>query len=60
MSGKTLQALQFKKGILIAGIIRGGKLIHPQGSDVMLPGDLVVVVTTTPGLRDLKDTLAEA
>ena len=28
--------------------------------DVMLPGDLVIVVTTTPGLRDLKDTLAEA
>ena len=59
-TGKTLQALQFKKDILIAGIIRGGKLIHPQGSDVMLPGDLVIVVTTTPGLRDLKDTLAEA
>ena len=57
--GKTLQELKFRKGVLIAGIVRGEKLIHPQGSDVMLPGDLVTVVTTLTGLRDLRDTLAE-
>lgn len=57
---KTLQELTFRKGVLIAGIVRDGKLIHPQGSDFMLPGDLVTVVTTLPGLQDLGDTLAEA
>ena len=57
--GKTLQDLPFKNGILVAGIIRNGKLIHPKGSDVLLAGDLVVVVTTITGLRDLSDTLAE-
>ena len=46
--------------LLIAGIVRGDKLIHPQGSDVMLPGDLVTVVTTLSGLQDLRDILAEA
>jgi len=57
---RTLQELTFRKGVLIAGIVRDGKLIHPQGSDFMQPGDLVTVVTTLPGLQDLGDTLAEA
>lgn len=59
-AGKTLQELKIRKGVLIAGIVRGDKLIHPQGSDVMLPGDLVTVVTTLSGLQDLRDILAEA
>ena len=58
-AGKTLQALRFKRGILVAGIIRGQQLIHPQGSDVMLPGDLVVIISATSGLRDLKDIFVE-
>ena len=56
---KTLEELPLKKGILLAGIVRSGRLIHPKGSDVMLPGDLVVVVTTLNGLQDLHDILAE-
>ena len=56
-TGKTLQALTFRKGVLIAAIVRDGKLIHPQGSDCMLPGDRVTVVTTLSGLQDLSDTL---
>jgi len=54
---RTLQELTFRKGVLIAGIVRNGRLIHPQGSDYMLPGDRVTVVTTIPGLQDLGDTL---
>lgn len=58
-AGKTLQQLTFRPGVLIAGIVRDGKLIHPQGSDCMLPGDLVTVVTTIPGIQALEQTLAE-
>lgn len=58
-AGKTLQQLTFRPGVLIAGIVRGGKLIHPQGSDYMQPGDLVTVVTTIPGIRELGETLVE-
>ena len=57
--GKTLQELPFKNGVLIAGIVRNGRLIHPKGGDAMFPGDLVTVVTTIPSLQDLSDTLAE-
>ena len=45
--------------MLIAGIVRRGRLIHPQGSDTLQPGDLVTVVTTLTGLRDLNDALQE-
>ncbi len=55
--GKTLMELKFRKGVLIAGIVRADKLIHPQGSDYMLPGDRVTVVTTLSGIKDLGDTL---
>lgn len=58
-AGKTLQQLRFKRGILVAGIIRGRQLIHPQGSDIMLPGDLVVIISATAGLRDLTDVFGE-
>ena len=57
--GKTLQQLTFRAGVLIVGIVREGKLIHPQGSDSMQPGDLVTVVTTIPGIQTLEQTLAE-
>ena len=58
-TGRTLQQLTFKPGVLIAGIVRRGRLIHPQGSDTLQPGDLVTVVTTLTGLRDLNDALQE-
>lgn len=58
-TGKTLQELTFKKGVLIAGIVREGRLIHPQGSDCMMPGDLVTVITSIMGLNDLQDALME-
>ena len=57
--GKTFQQLTFRAGVLIVGIVREGKLTHPQGSDSMQPGDLVTVVTTIPGIQTLEQTLAE-
>ncbi len=50
-----LQSLPLKPGILIACINRQGKIILPRGKDVFLPGDSVIVVTTTKGLKDFKD-----
>ncbi|MBQ1687299.1 MAG: hypothetical protein II074_07420, partial [Ruminococcus sp.] len=38
-------------------ISRGGKIILPQGSDVIKPDDSVVVVTKHKGLSDLNDIL---
>ena len=49
--------LTLKKNILIAGIIREGKAIIPNGNDVIMKDDNVIVVTTNPYLEDLSDIL---
>lgn len=61
ISGLTkipLKDLKFKKNLLIAGIIRGRRAIIPSGSDMIMPGDRVVVLTAEHKLYDLTDALA--
>ena len=43
--------------VLIGCIIRQGKIIIPRGSDKILVGDTVVLVSGVPGLTDIKDIL---
>ena len=54
-----LTQLHFKKDVLVAAILRAGKLIIPRGSDVILPGDSVVIVTKILGLKDISDILSD-
>ncbi|HBP25277.1 MAG TPA: Trk system potassium transporter TrkA, partial [Oribacterium sp.] len=54
----TFADLKFKKNVLIAAIVREHQIITPRGSDFMLPGDNVIVITTNTGFNDLKDILA--
>ncbi len=56
--GHTFAELRFKKNVLIAAIVREHQIITPGGSDFMLPGDNVIVITTNTGFNDLKDILA--
>ena len=52
-----LMQLNFKKDVLVAAILRDGKLIIPRGSDVIMPHDSVIIVTKILGLRDISDIL---
>ncbi|MGN0699582.1 MAG: TrkA C-terminal domain-containing protein, partial [Oscillospiraceae bacterium] len=52
-----LMELKFKKGVLIAAILRDRKVIIPRGSDTIQAGDSVVVVTTHLELNDINDLL---
>lgn len=52
-----LKDLKLKNKILIAGIIRDGEVIIPNGNDVIMLNDSVIVVTTNQYLDDLKDIL---
>lgn len=52
-----LQNMRLKRNLLIAGIVRKGKLIIPGGQDEFLPGDSVIVVTTERGFREIHDIL---
>lgn len=53
-----LQELKIRKSLLIAFIVRKGKLIFPDGRDVILPEDRVAVVTTHHNFQDINDILA--
>ncbi len=53
--GIPLRDLRLRHGFLIAGIIRGNKLIVPTGNDCLKVNDSVVVVTTNNKLSDLED-----
>lgn len=53
--GVPLRQLELKKNLLVCSINRGGRIITPGGQDIIQIGDIVVVVTTHKGIRDLKD-----
>ena len=44
-----------KKDLLIAGIIRGNKVIIPSGNDCVMKNDSVIVVTTNRYFQDLDE-----
>ncbi|MBR6524028.1 MAG: Trk system potassium transporter TrkA [Clostridia bacterium] len=57
VTGITLEKLDTKDNTLIACINRHGQIITPRGSDMILPGDNVIVVTTHKGFNDIGDIL---
>ncbi len=56
---RTLQELTLRPNILIGSITRGSEVIIPSGSDILKPGDSVVVVTSTERLTSLDDILQQ-
>lgn len=53
--GVKLKDIKFKENLLVSCITRGKKTIIPGGDDTIEFNDNVIVVTTIPHLRDLKD-----
>ena len=53
----ALKDLKLKPGLLIAAIVRGEAVIIPNGDDMILAGDRVIVVARTLFLHDLNDIL---
>ena len=53
--GVPIMDLQLKQDLIIAGIIRKGKLITPSGKDCILEGDSVIIVTKDEELQDLNE-----
>lgn len=58
VTNTPLFELELKKSVLVACIIRNGKVIIPRGQDVILKGDGVTIVTTHNGFKDINDILA--
>ena len=57
VTGTPLMKLNKKKDVLVAAIIRQDKVIIPRGSDVIRPGDRVVVVSRAKMMDDIADML---
>ena len=53
-----LSKLNLRDDLQVICIARGGKVILPTGSDVIMADDSVVVVTKHKGLSDLEDILS--
>ncbi len=56
--GIPIKDLKLKSGILIAGLIKNGKIIIPSGGSVIEENDGVIIVTASSSLMDLDEILA--
>ena len=56
--GRTLAEMKLKPGVLLAAVVHGGRVILPDGSTKLEPGDRAVVVTTDRSILNLDDILA--
>ncbi len=52
-----LKDMNLKRNTLIAGILRGKKVIIPSGNDTIEPGDRVIAMTAGHKLQDLSDII---
>ncbi len=52
-----LKQLRPRAGVLIACIVRSGRVIIPSGDDEIRRGDAVIVVTTQGQMKEIKDIL---
>ena len=57
VTGIPLKDLRLKKDVLICCIIRNNNVIFPGGTDMILPGDNIIVTTTQEKIADLDDIL---
>jgi trk system potassium uptake protein TrkA len=55
----ALSDLKIPRGVLVAAMRRGEKLLVPRGSDRAEPGDRVLLITTTENASKLGDFLSE-
>lgn len=58
LTGVPLKDVRLKPNILVGGIMRGRKTIIPSGSDAIIPGDRVVVISAGNRINNLGDILA--
>lgn len=52
-----LKDMKLKPNTIIAGIMRGRRIIIPSGDDIILPEDKVVIITSGYKLNDISDIL---
>jgi trk system potassium uptake protein TrkA len=59
LTAGTLSEIALPRGVLVAALRRGEKLLVPRGSDRAEPGDRVLLITTSENAPRLAEFLAE-
>jgi trk system potassium uptake protein TrkA len=59
LTAGSLSEIKLPRGVLVAALRRGEKLVVPRGSDRAEPGDRVLFITTTERAGKLADFLSE-
>jgi trk system potassium uptake protein TrkA len=59
LTAGSLSEVKLPRGVLVAALHRGEKLVVPRGSDRAEPGDRVLFITTTERAGKLADFLSE-
>lgn len=57
VTGVAIMDMKLKKNLLLCCIHRKGSTIIPSGTDIIMPGDKVVIVTTHTGFDNIQDIL---
>lgn len=55
--GKQIKDMKIKNGIIIMAILRGRKVIFPNGSNDILDKDTIVVIDENDSVRDINDIM---
>jgi len=55
----TLSEIKLPRGVLVAALKRGDRLLVPRGADQVEPGDRVLLISTAENASKLADFLAE-
>ncbi|MFV1977940.1 MAG: Trk system potassium transporter TrkA [Myxococcota bacterium] len=55
----TLSEIKLPRGVLVAALKRGDRLLVPRGADQAEPGDRVLLISTTENASKLADFLSE-
>jgi trk system potassium uptake protein TrkA len=55
----TLSEIKLPRGVLVAALKRGDRLLVPRGADQVEPGDRVLLISTTENASKLADFLSE-
>lgn len=56
--GVPIRELKLKGNVLIAALVRAGRVIIPDGNDIISINDNVIIVTTIEKINDLNDIFA--
>jgi trk system potassium uptake protein TrkA len=57
VTGMPLRSMSLKDNLQVICINRQGKVILPHGEDMIMPDDMVVIVTKHKGIGRLEDIL---